>query len=49
MKARLGSGTTRFVSGSFFMANPTVIFDPNAADVRRVVQRMVDPHNVAIT
>ena len=32
------------------MANPTVIFDPYAAaDLRNVVQRMVDHHNVAIT
>jgi GNAT superfamily N-acetyltransferase len=32
------------------MANPTVVFDPYAtANLRDVVQRMVDHHNVAIT
>jgi GNAT superfamily N-acetyltransferase len=32
------------------MANPTVMFDPYAAaELRNVVQRMADHHNVAIT
>ena len=35
---------------SILMKNPTVIFDPYAgADLRNIVERMVDCHNVAIT